>query len=356
MRWRSFISVSVLVHSAVSLAQEQPVRDPTALAIVTAMEIHEQRIKTLAWHQQVFITLKDGRDFMISESDQASDITGPWVWKGVWASHEGDEAKWSYHESQYGTLDGVAYWGRSPELKRGILRPSDGERDIYRSPEQLLGRRPDRIVERSLWDALRDSESIVVTKHEGSLWRLRAVTTIVNVNVTIDIEADAARDFARTDYVMGDVLWRVPYCRELTTRFERINGIDVPVEGVTTWWFVDAPRDQLNAWDAEMQRHGITERGDPRDPAYRRAFWDSADKVFGDAGVPTSLLGVGPLRLVCSNVRVNEPLPPGTFDPPFGNAEMIFNTYTGLTRPLADHPPDSFPVEHPTGRSPRETK
>lgn len=337
---------AVGAHAVAAIAQDKPERDPVALAIVTAMELHEQRIKTLAWHQQVFITLKDGKEFMISESDQASDITGPWAWKGVWAGQEGEKQEWKYHESQYGTLDGVTYWGRSPELRRGILRPSDGERDLYRSPEQLLGRRPDRIVERSLWDALRDAESIQVTSHEGSLWRLHAVTAIVNVNVTVDIEADASRDFARTEYVMGDVLWRAPYCKETTTRFEPIAGIDVPVEGVTTWWCVDIPPNDLAAFDAEMMRQGITERGDPRDPAYRRACWNSIDSVFGEKGVPTKVLGVGPMRLVCSGVRVNEVMDSEVFAPPFGAQEMVFNTYTGQSRRLADHTPNSRPVEH----------
>lgn len=331
-------------HAALIVACVFCQTDAQALAVVSAMEIHEQSVRTLRWHQRVLISTPGEPEFVLSESRQASDSsTGAWMCDATWAA-QNDNGEWQRHRSMYATPDGVTYLGRA-EAGPGIIRPSDGERHLYRSPEHLMGRWIDRTGEATLWEAMRAGDSLRVEAHEGAVWRLSCVAEVAGTLVDVRVAADQSLGFALTELEMRDVLSGVPYDRRRATRFEVHDGLNVPVEGDFSNWAAEMNPEQIAALNSELSLRGIAGKGDPRDPEFRRNTREAVRAVFGDAGVPRKMIGVGIMTLRCDSIEANAPIAEAEFMGSFADGPPMFNAYTGGTAPLREHGMDSRPLE-----------
>lgn len=334
-----------------------PARDPEAVALATAMLIHDRSIHSMEWSDEVLCAAPGLTNawWPLHRCREGEDESGRFYQHFMNGYRDRDNPNptgFKYVRGHLFSEDGltqIGYQERDPEHESAVIGPVGPDMSAYWSPSppMFLGRRIALYSWRSLGELLLEAQElrIDVPENEQGVVRLRGVAYTGAYWSDLLVDIDTRHGYMPVRIENRDAYTLLPHEIITVSQQREFEGIFLPIAGQReTYTSVDLSADQLRAFEASLRRHGLDMMAQrhPEDARERASAHAAMAEAFGPQGYPRRPAHASsPQRVESTDyLSVNKPLTAGArFEVPA--QWRVFNLWDFMADGRPEESPDA---------------
>lgn len=257
-----------------------------ARQLATALQVHDQSVRTLDWEQTQRIGNTPGAEAVI-RSHQWLDERGRWACRHEDKLRENDG--FAPLHTEYLFFDGQWLKGWDENSKSGSINGYNGNRQQLAGIDGWFGRHVDVASHQRLSEYLLAAKDLRVARwSENGLPVLEATAELRYYVALLEVEVDPAHGFAPRSITMRDRLVRVPYFRCTVTEWTRVGELWLPCKGEYEARALKMSNEQAVRFAEELAAAGLSRDSDRFSPEVQAGFVAVLQRVFGSDEAPSA--------------------------------------------------------------------
>jgi hypothetical protein len=188
-------AVLLIFLAAAARAPQAAPPDPLAESLLTALAVHDARLRSLEWKQRVTVNVEWIAELVvIEEGAHGFDDDGNWYCHDRYGNFPEVGSRPIYFERFIDSND-FELRGFQSDAREGLIRlPEPSERGVYPTPATLSGRWADGSTDMGLSDFLRESRKLRAVE-DGPRVVLTAWRDVAGQSSYVEVECDPQRDW-----------------------------------------------------------------------------------------------------------------------------------------------------------------
>jgi hypothetical protein len=313
--------VVVLVAPLGARAGSQP-QDPTVTALIEAIRIHEDSVRSLHWRQTATQPLAGGVGDAVYRSEQMFDESGRWFASCEDQLYDGTRFTAVRRELRY---DGRLLQTTDLTHARSVLDAYRGQRKSVWGVDCWLGWQLNTVRQTHLAEVLAEARDCeLVDVHPNRNPTLAATARLDQLIAKIEVEVDPLHGYSPRRVTVRDRALGVAYFRYEVQEFVLVDSIWLPSVASFEARKIIANPKQDSALGVELARLGLSRDSDMMDPAVQKAFAQAVSAALGKPEVDSELL-VAPVSIVFEYVSVNKMFESEQFEPRWTDEMGVFD-------------------------------
>jgi len=276
-------------------------REPDAVALATALLIHDRSIHSMEWSDEVFCPAPEpfSGSWVLHRCKEGEDETGRFYQHFMNGHRDRENPQFVGYVYIRGHLlseDGISqvgYQERDPEGEAVVVGPAGPDLSAYWSPgpPMFLGRRVALHSWKRLGDLLMEGQELRIEtpENEAGVVRLRAVVFTGAYWSDILVDVDTRHGFMPVRIENRDAYTLRPLEIITTSTVSEVDGVFLPAAGQReTFTSGEVTADEVRDLTTAYTRRGIPITGarHPEDAKERSLVQAAIAEVFGAAGYP----------------------------------------------------------------------